>query len=42
LRGFEGDLDELGRNVRQILMDKEEKIAKKEAEAADKADSEKK
>jgi hypothetical protein len=42
LSGFEGELDELGRNVRQILMDKEEKIAKKEAEAADRADLEKK
>jgi hypothetical protein len=37
LSGFEGDLDELGRNLRQILMDKEEKTAKKEVEAADKA-----
>jgi hypothetical protein len=42
LSGGEGDLDELGRNVRQILMDKEEKRAKKEAEEANKIDLENK
>jgi len=40
LSGGEGDLDELGRNVRQILMDIEEKEAKKEAEKAAKEDLE--
>jgi len=42
LSGGEGDLDELGRNVRQILMDIEEKEAKKEAEKAAKEDLENK
>jgi translation elongation factor EF-1beta len=42
LSGGEGDLDELGRNVRQILMDKEKKRAKKEAEEANKLDLENK
>ena len=40
LSGGDGDLDELGQNVRQILMDIEEKEAKKEAEKANKADLE--
>ena len=40
LSGDDGDLDELGQNVRQILMDIEEKEAKKEAEKANKVDFE--
>ena len=42
LSGHEGDLDELDRNIRQILMDLEEKKERKEAEASIRADLEKK
>jgi hypothetical protein len=38
LSGHEGDLDDLDRNVKQILMDREEKKAKKELEKIEKGE----